>query len=198
MAINDVTRCAIGGRYGDDPFVFVLYYRTTSSIGPKSQELWGLIDALEETLFYKQLTNDLLDLCHPSVSFNSISLRDVVDKSIGLNNLIYPPEVGKMSGDALPHQSAVLVRKATAKVGRSYQGRIYLPGAAESAQNNGVLADWYLDDVASWLGLLTGIVNAGLTFAFQMVVYSTKLETFEDVTALGVDYKIRTQRRRAG
>lgn len=45
-------------------------------------------------------------------------------------------QAGSVAGDPLPPQTALCVTLRTAFAGRSFRGRIYLPGAAESANDN--------------------------------------------------------------
>jgi len=197
MAIGDVTQVTIRGSTQDNPWASVFYYETLTSFGPKSSELWGLVDAVEEFFFYGQTRNDMLDFMHPSVSVHSLGLRDVHNPEVGLDNIMSPILYGGASGEALPPQTAFLIKKATGEMGRSKQGRNYLPLGTETLQNGGEWGTSWLNDVVGWFPYIQTIVNSTIQFSFRMVIWSKKLQVATPVTAIGAVSRARTQRRRS-
>lgn len=113
--------------------------------------------------------------------------------------LIYnvdPTIPGTGTGSSTSPQDVLLVSLRTAKVGRSYRGRMYLPAPATST----VSSPGFLDEATAEE---CGIAMAGLMDQIESgfngvpCVWSPTLETFEQITTIKVDRRIRTQRRRA-
>jgi|SRR3990172_3330456 len=109
------------------------------------------------------------------------------------------PLPGTATSESLAPSSATVVSLRTAKIGRSYRGRIYMPAMAESIVDQGALSSVEADQLAvafaelfdAWrsIGLL------GATIA-EAVVYSKTLGTAERITHVKVDRRLRQQRRR--
>lgn len=96
------------------------------------------------------------------------------------------------SGDYIP-QMASIVKMLTAKRGRSYRGRVYLPWVPENNQTNGVLLGTNVTLVTNaWVTFLAAMASAG----FPLVVASYKLATAEEVVAVECEARAATQRRR--
>lgn len=70
------------------------------------------------------------------------SLRDLRTPNNALIEGTVSPTLGTGVTDALPHQIAAVVTLRTAKAGRSFRGRTYLPGFDEAANDvNGAIGD---------------------------------------------------------
>lgn len=96
------------------------------------------------------------------------------------------------TGDMSP-QTANIVKFLTAKRGRSYRGRLYLPFPAESATSNGKLTGATVTaGQAAWVTF----VNAMNTAGSQIVVASYVHATAENVIATLYESFTATQRRR--
>jgi hypothetical protein len=100
--------------------------------------------------------------------------------------------VGGRGGEYIP-QAASIVKLRTAKRGRSYRGRIFLPFLPEGGQNNGTLN---AGDVAqaqtAWDDFVVDIAGNDCS----LVVASYKHQTAEVVTTVLVEGEAATQRRR--
>lgn len=90
-------------------------------------------------------------------------------------------------------QCAALIKLATNKRGRSFRGRIYLPGVGESAQENGILVTGIdTDTTASWVEFL----NLMVADERPLMVASYTLGSAEQVTNVVCEHAVATQRRR--
>jgi len=103
----------------------------------------------------------------------------------------------KWSGALTPgdmiSQGCEIVKFKTAKRGRNYRGRVYLPWIGESTvANNVITAGNVTLSQTAWGAFFTAMVAAG----FQPVVASYALSTAEAITALEVETNIATQRKR--
>jgi hypothetical protein len=110
---------------------------------------------------------------------------------VGLRDISSPNNVEFLDGGAavpgtdgstlLPPQVAFVVTLRTARAGKSYRGRVYLPGFATGALAAGGLVNAGIrtSSVAFIEALRTGLPSNGLTLA----VVSRKLSTTEVVTA---------------
>ena len=198
MAVGDGTKVTVIGNNGGARWQCVFHYETLTSFGPKSTELDGLIDAFTEVLIYKQITNDALDFMHDSNFIERIELRDIDDPTIGIDWPVpVADRLGKQGGDELALQLAVLIRKNTDKLGKSYQGRNYWQFLTEDFVSGGKITANELISLADWAATLLTIISVSLTFSFRLVVYSPTLGLMTPVTSIAVATKMKTQRRRA-
>lgn len=103
---------------------------------------------------------------------------------------------GLSGGDALPASLSLVVTLRTANRGRSYRGRVYTGPYVESVNlSEGQPQPAAIAEVlAQWQHLLSALVGTGLS----MVVASYHLVLATDVTAMNVDSRWDTQRRRLG
>lgn len=97
---------------------------------------------------------------------------------------------GEAGGDSIP-QGAGLIKWTTAKRGRSYRGRTYLPMVAESQQAGGTMQNVSTVQTA-WEAFRVSMA----TETNPVVVASYKLSTAEIVTAVLAETSLATQRRR--
>lgn len=115
------------------------------------------------------------------------------------------PVQGRRAGEALPPQSALMVRTTTNGPARTAQGRKYFGGLSELDQEGG---NWNVGDPVFWtgVGLLASSVatvpsmfnSAGQQLFFLPVVYSRKVGSAHQVQTVEAITVVRTQRRRAG
>lgn len=108
---------------------------------------------------------------------------------------------GGVAQDSVPSNCAVLVHKRTARGGRRGRGRMYLPWAAPDNQVDDVgnLTVGHQSDVSDSLEVFRTAL--GLVGHSLVLLHSTGLSVTgppDPVTALVVDAKIATQRRRLG
>lgn len=96
------------------------------------------------------------------------------------------------SHDVIP-QGAAVMKILTAKRGRSYRGRLYLPWVAETFSTNGVLdATTVTNMTTAWSTFVSAMSGDG----YDLVVASYLLETAEDAIAIACEPMLATQRRR--
>src|SRR5690349_10044802 len=97
------------------------------------------------------------DCYNAGTALQNIVVTDL-DSETGpqVTHIIDPPIVGTLSGDGLPDNVTLAVKHVTARRGRSYRGRTYIPGLASSA-----LAD--SDTITTTYQTLVGNVFEGLT-----------------------------------
>lgn len=96
------------------------------------------------------------------------------------------------SGDYNP-QVAAIVKFVTAKRGRSYRGKAYLPWIAEGSSSNGTMDGSVVTAVtAGWVAFLAAMHTAGS----DLVVASYRLQTAEDVVGVIMEPRCATQRKR--
>lgn len=113
---------------------------------------------------------------------------------------IIPPVVGGAGADINSRGASIVISLLTGGRGRSQQGRIYLPGAADSAMVNGVWAASVLTTQQTvWQAFGTQLATIGWTH----VVVSRQLDgvlrtalSSRAVTAYRVNAGVGTQRRR--
>ena len=96
------------------------------------------------------------------------------------------------SGDFIP-QACTIMKLLTARRGRSYRGRLFLPFVPEASQSQGTLVTGDVDaEAAAWATFMAAMAGDG----YDLVVASYTLATAEDVVAIAGEYKTATQRRR--
>lgn len=106
------------------------------------------------------------------------------------------PIAGTATSDQLDPQASILVSLRTAKIGRSYRGRMYLPSPTETIEESyGAMSADTAQDIAdnAW-GLVLELDNVG---DYSPVVFSALLNEGEPITRVLCDRRFRTQRRRA-
>lgn len=95
-------------------------------------------------------------------------------------------------GDIIP-SSAVVIKTLTAKRGRSYRGRHYLPWPAESQCDSGQFTSGTRNaSTAAWIAFHAAMVADGWT----PVVASYKLSTADPIIAVAAEIYLGTVRRR--
>lgn len=101
---------------------------------------------------------------------------------------------GGISGDVIP-ATAALVKFTTSRRGRSFRGRLYMPGVTEAVQNGGVLDPSNRTTAqAAWATFTTTMSGSG----FPIVVASYKMATSNVLFNVLVEGIAATQRRRQG
>lgn len=135
-----------------------------------------------------------------NISLDLVTLRRVVpDEPIEFQNSDGLPIVGTDGNRSQPPQSCVLVSLRTAQIGRSYRGRVYLPPTTIVFETDG--GD-YIDTVAEEIKAnFQGLLDSLAVDDFVPVVLSRQhnevpVISFPEITAIKVDQRVRTQRRR--
>lgn len=132
--------------------------------------------------------------CAPSVSLSEVQLRRVVPVEPVIQSYTTGlPIAGTAAGQSLPPSSAVVASLRTAKIGKRYRGRMYLPPVTETDSDGNLLsatANTMRDQLAAFGATL--VVDS-----MTPVVYSRVLGTGEPITAYWIDARLRDQRRRS-
>jgi len=96
------------------------------------------------------------------------------------------------SGDFTP-QVAVIIKLATAKRGRSYRGRIYLPWVHETVVTDGLVNDPYRPNMTTaWATFLSAMSGDSCPLQVASYLHSTS----EEVIAAACEFYSATQRKR--
>lgn len=97
--------------------------------------------------------------------------------------------VGGVAGEVMPPYVASYIKKGTAVRGRSYIGRMFIPGVPESGLNNSLLTAGQLILLQALATALTGTVTtaAGLTYnPFLFAAFLSDI-TIEPAVVIGAD-----------
>jgi hypothetical protein len=95
-----------------------------------------------------------------------LTLRDLNTPNQPLLQNTASGAIGTSVSAALPNETAIVVTLRTAKAGRAFRGRIYLPGWATNALGTGnVIAAACVTDINAWANTIPTVFQAqGLTF----------------------------------
>lgn len=69
---------------------------------------------------------------------------------------------GTSAGDLLPPQTALVVTLRTAQAGRSFRGRVYLPGFTEGVNTPGGASSWVTAPVTFITAIKSALVTSGM------------------------------------
>jgi hypothetical protein len=176
------------------PVSFCLHVTAPATVGQTDVDTVAAI-ALD---WWEQVFRLLVsqDLCVDNIQATDVSQQPAVQST--LPSLTFP--CGDAAFDATPNQVAVVVSLRTAFIGRSYRGRVYIPGLVGSS---------IVDNQIS-TGQQTGLQNAfaALDAAFDVAGYTWVVASYQEnnvlrSTAVGtpvetliVNRRVDTQRRR--
>ena len=154
---------------------------------PAGGDASDLADAIEANI-----TKECYDTTGNSFQVTSVDVTPLDGTSATVHRIVAPGV--SSSADMIP-QGCVVVSLGTAKRGRSFRGRVYIPATQEGAQTNGIINSGNLDNVQdAWdayrIAMATDLV--------PLVVASYELASAEDVTTTTARETLYTQRRRAG
>lgn len=146
---------------------------------------------------------NLLDLLK-NYQGNTWNWRQINGNSVTLNppqTALYTtgfPSAGIIVGELLPWQCALCVKITTAYAGRSYRGRMFIPGMTEThAQAGSTWTTNLVNAVQTYYeDLIANIGGAGSNTDYEWVVWSKKTSTSVPVLGAAVRGIIRNQRRR--
>jgi hypothetical protein len=107
------------------------------------------------------------------------------------------PQPGTGTGDASPSSAAVVLSKKSGATGRSFNGRLFMPGIGENSINHDTIG-------TSWITTLTTVANAILLFrgaagvsqTWEAAVASKKLLVLVPFLTMVINNIIDSQRRR--
>jgi hypothetical protein len=99
-------------------------------------------------------------------AIGSVTLRDLNTPNQPLLSSTGPGGVGTSASPSLPNETAIVITLRTAKAGRAFRGRIYVPSFATNALGAGnVIAAACITDVNAWANTIPTVFQSqGLTF----------------------------------
>jgi hypothetical protein len=193
LVIPDCWQVRLIWNFGGNPYaVNVLHVFTESTVVPDSSNAADMADALEAA--------------HLSSNLDDFQVNDVTLAQVGVRNLNFAnqPEIlapttaaGISTGDPLPLMVSLCVTLRTALAGRSFRGRVYIPGWTEGANDtlgnpSAAAAAAALDFIDDFNGQLSTVIAD-----MQLGVASRKLSEVNVVTTTAMrDLIWDTQRRR--
>lgn len=182
----------IRGVTGSENWENVLAYRSDHNIGDDAQ-LYQIAAAF---------TENVLPIYASFMSNTSyiVSLLLRTNYVTGVNyEVVYPltpPLQGGVSSDAAPQNAAPVISWRTGAVGRSFRGRSFIAGLADSAATNSVLTSGALSGLAQIAAAIATFVGPLPTNALRFVIASRKLLQLIDVLSAVIDLYSRSQRTR--
>ena len=145
------------------------------------------------TALNAHVTNAMWGTVSSSCSINTITITPLDGSSASVTI----PQTsthwnGSATGEPTPNVAPV-ISFATAKRGRSYRGRLYLPFTGEDTIADGQLTSTHSTDlITAWSAFLVAMTAAGIAPS----IASYKLATAEQITSANVLNAVGTQRRR--
>lgn len=106
-------------------------------------------------------------LLNTATSLTGVSLRDMRAANLPLVDSTGAPVAGTAVGGALPPEVALVVTERTAGAGRSFRGRIFLPGFDKTATTSaGAATGGAVSATQAWAQLIqSGMAGQSLTLA---------------------------------
>lgn len=163
------------------------------------------LGAAVQTALVKNTSGGLFYTVCDDASSQRLEVEDVKPGTLATYIRTYAAVAGsEAASEITPPQCAVLMSLRTALKGRSYRGRMYLPGVPESGQNAGTLGASFktaMDTIPA--NLLAVFGPAGTNGDWRLGIISRYLNgvkravpVITQVTSATIDGTVRTQRRR--
>jgi len=190
MALGDIWRMTIKGEIGADDNQNVVHYRVLAGGGTPEQDAAGLAEAWETDAMTEYLAS-----ISSVYSIRTLSVRGVTHPIVGIDRTV--TGAGAIGGEVAPTQTSALINLKTGAVGRSYMGKMYFPGLAESHVSNGSITPTLVGLLDTYVAEALIVISTSLPITqYQWVVYSKLLNTSRDVVEHQVSGFAATQRRR--
>lgn len=148
---GDIVEMRAKGTYFGEPFEIMEHFRQMDSNKPAI--VWA--DAMRQYFL-----NELIGAMVPQARFISVSVRRLKPLPVTFEETV--PIValpGGSSGEGMPHQIAMLIKKKTALHAPAGRGRVYMPGVPQS---------WYVN--GTWTNVATTIMNSITSRLMQWAV----------------------------
>jgi hypothetical protein len=190
MAVGSIYRVTMAGVVGTDDMQVVHHFRTSSGGGSSAQEAQSLADA-----FWDDTGPEWLAMLSSTYTAVQVKVRGVTDPTAGYDLAV--SGTGSAAGEVLPTQIAALVNWRTAKFGRSFMGKTYIPAIAETAVASGSIVAGQITLIETWAAVMELLAGTDpITASFEHGVYSELLAEFHPRTSFFVSQFAATQRRR--
>lgn len=185
--ITDVFRVAFNWTNSDVPALTSTNVMHFKASGKVASDVASDITAHVTANMWKFQTN------HSKVHDLVITKLDGSAVSFPYNTDLTSKWTGTLTDALFIPQASNLIKLLTAKRGRSYRGRVYLPWCSEQYGTDGVLNSTNVATCsAAWAAFDAAMDSAGT----KLVVASYLHSTAEEVVALGCENYLATQRRR--
>lgn len=190
MSIGDVYRLTIKGVVGADDNQNVLHFQNVGGGGTPAEEAEALANAFDTGAL-----TEYLACLSSTYSVNTLSVRGVTVPTAGFDLTVTGN--GAIAGEVSPTQTSALMNIRTAKFGRSYMGKSYLPALAEASVSNGSILAGHVTLIDAYFNALQTLVGTTpVAMSIDFGVYSRALNEFNGATTYFVSQFAATQRRR--
>lgn len=190
MSIGDVYRLTIKGVVGADDNQNVLHFQNVGGGGTPAEEAETLANA-----FNTGALTEYLATLSSVYSVNTLSVRGVTVPTAGFDLTVTGN--GAIAGEVSPTQTSALMNIRTAKFGRSFMGKSYLPALAEASVSNGSILAGHVTLIDAYFNALQTLVGTTpVAMSIDFGVYSRALNEFNGATTYFVSQFAATQRRR--
>jgi len=190
VSISHIYRMTIKGVIGADDNQNVLHFQNVGGGGTPAEEAETLARAFESDVLTEYLA------CLSSVyTVQTLSVRGVTTPSAGYDLTVTGS--GAIAGEVSPTQTSALINIRTAKFGRSFMGKTFLPALAEASVSSGSILAGHITIIdAYWNALQSMVGTTPVAMSIDFGVYSRLLGEFNGATGYFVSPFARTQKRR--
>lgn len=162
------------------------------------------LGAAFQTALVKSASGGLMYAMANSWQSTNLHVQDVKPGTLATYIRSYTAVVGRLAAESLPPQCCSVLSLRTALKGRSYRGRIYLPGLPETYDTAGALTATAVTDIGTIITNLLGVFGpAGTNGDWRLGVISRYLNKVKravpvitQVTSASLDAYVMSQRRR--
>lgn len=195
---GDVVECKLQGRLAGQVWINVFHYRVSEDSDQVG--LSAIPDAFKIATWDVGAFDGLKDLLSEDCTLENVTAQRVLPTRSILWPMEMTTETGNVGGHACPPTVAVVMRRRGFVGNRHNLGRIFVAGVPIDAVEAGKLkpanqADWLSTSqlMARSLGVVDGGDNATLD---PVMIYGDGSGTVTPVSLSGIDYILRSQRRR--
>lgn len=189
MAVNDIYYATVNHTLGLGQKVqWGVHYLETADVGAENGA-----EMLAEGLALLLIEGDYLDFLMSSAILDTI---EVVQKVGGGSFFVFVAnELGLMTGQQLPPQTAPLISFYTDNIGRDQHARIYLPPPNEVCNDAGTLDNGYQESLQIF-GESLLFIEGSTAGEFTAIVFHKESEEFDEIAFAIAREDFKTQRRR--
>lgn len=112
------------------------------------------MDALADAIIAATLGTNILSVMDDDWSLGSVLVTDQRTEGADQVSVAATGKVGTVASETIARNLALVVTLRTGLRGRSYRGRVYIPGMPESLMTNGAYAASVSTEVLEWLQLI--------------------------------------------
>ncbi len=193
--ITNVVRIAVRGQApSGSNWANVLHCLKTTAGAPSGADITNLDTAIRRLYIGAAYSggNNMLSACKTTCTTVDVTYTPLDGSSTSTVSAL--TAAGALTDDSLPSQTAEVVTIRTARRGRSYRGRVYLPPWTEvsSSASGTMVASTVTAILNQWVGAQAALVATNWTIGVASYLHST----FEAATGFTMDTRFDVQRRR--